>query len=81
MAKKSNKLSKEELTNVQETQKQLNNIVYNIGMSTVAIFNLLKNQGIIQQNWSDLEKDLTEKYGNVSVNVNDGSLTPNKEEE
>tara|TARA_R100000388_G_C7164528_1_gene120864 strand:- start:309 stop:557 length:249 start_codon:yes stop_codon:yes gene_type:complete len=78
---KGQKITKKELENVQATQAKLNNVIFNIGMATIGVLNLVKNQEVVQKEWNDLQEKLSLKYGNVTVNMQDGSIGPAQSEE
>ena len=74
------KLTKDELSNIQEKVNNINNLQMNVGglelQKAIAIERVKEAQGALQVVQDSLEK----KYGRVSVNINDGSLKEIKDE-
>ena len=74
--KKNLNLTKEELDKIQNLVKSINQMQMQIGnfevQKTVAIQRLQASQREIQA----FQGDVNEKYGNVNINVQDGTLSP-----
>tara|TARA_R100000008_G_C3583441_1_gene170309 strand:- start:1253 stop:1525 length:273 start_codon:yes stop_codon:yes gene_type:complete len=69
-------LTKEELDKIQNLVKNINQLQMQIGnfevQKTVAIQRLQASQQEVQA----FQADVNQKYGNVNVNVQDGTLSP-----
>jgi hypothetical protein len=81
MAKsKAKKLTSKELDDVKELQSDINNLLMNIGNAEL-VKNQLVNKHVVKQGeWQVLTSTLEEKYGQVNISLEDGSLSPMKEE-
>ena len=70
------KLTKEELDKIQNLVKSINQMQMQIGnfevQKTVAIQRLQASQREVQA----FQAEVNEKYGNVNINVQDGTLSP-----
>ena len=75
------KLTKEELDKIQNLVKSINQMQMQIGnfevQKTVAIQRLQASQREVQA----FQAEVNEKYGNVNINVQDGTLSPIPEED
>ena len=73
---KNSNLTKEELDKIQNLVKSINQMQMQIGnfevQKTVAIQRLQASQREVQA----FQAEVNEKYGNVNVNVQDGTLSP-----
>jgi len=72
---KSTKLTSEELTEVQELQKKINQVLANIGNAEVVKSQMLAAHAVDQEEWKVLTSKLEEKYGTVNISLEDGSIT------
>ena len=77
MSKK--KITKEELEELQAKISVLNNLQYKLGALAVDQNKVLKAFDTVRQELRTMQMGLKETYGNVSINVEDGSLTETKE--
>ena len=81
IAKDVNKISEEELKLIQGKVQILNNLQMQIGgieiQKTAAVDQLKSSQQDLQKTQAELE----EKYGKVSVNLQDGTIKPIEENE
>ena len=78
---KAKKLTSKELEDVKELQSEINNLLMNIGNAEL-VKNQLVNKHVVKQGeWQVLTSTLEEKYGQVNISLEDGSLSPMKEEE
>tara|TARA_R110002012_G_scaffold234648_1_gene408247 strand:+ start:28 stop:303 length:276 start_codon:yes stop_codon:yes gene_type:complete len=75
-AKVAKKLSKEELETVKELQAKIQNIVINLGTAELAKNSIVKKHTELNNEWKTVTTDLEKKYGQVNVNLEDGTLTP-----
>lgn len=75
MAKKATKITAEELTNVQTLQKEVNNLLLNIGNAEIVKDQLIEKHAKVQEDWNALTASLEEKYGSVNISLEDGALS------
>lgn len=75
------KITEEELKGVQEKVGQINQLQMQVGglevQKTIGIENIKTVQGELGK----LQNELEEKYGKVSVNLQDGTIKPVEEDE
>ena len=77
---KAKKLTSKELDDVKELQSDINNLLMNIGNAEL-VKNQLVNKHVVKQGeWQVLTSTLEEKYGQVNISLEDGSLSPMEEE-
>lgn len=74
MAKK-NKLTKDELELVLDSATKYNEILMQIGGTQVTVQDLTMQAAKLRANIEQVKKDLQEKYGNINVDLKDGSYT------
>ena len=74
MAKK-NKLTKDELELVLDSATKYNEILMQIGGTQVTMQDLNMQAAKLRANIEQVKKDLQEKYGNINVDLKDGSYT------
>jgi hypothetical protein len=74
MAKK-NKLTKDELELVLDSATKYNEILMQIGGTQVTMQDLTMQAAKLRANIEQVKKDLQEKYGNINVDLKDGSYT------
>lgn len=72
---KSDKLNKEELKSLQEYVKKLNDLTLQIGNFEVQKSIIMIQVDGLQKEVNDFKKTLEEKYGVVSINLEDGSIS------
>ena len=77
MSKK--KITKEELEQLQAKISVLNNLQYKLGALAVDQNKVLKAFDTVREELRTMQMKLKETYGNVSINVEDGSLTETEE--
>ena len=77
MSKK--KITKEELEELQAKISVLNNLQYKLGALSVDQNKVLKAFDTVREELRTMQMGLKETYGNVSINVEDGSLTETEE--
>jgi hypothetical protein len=81
MSKKENKITEEELKEIQTNQSDLQQRLTNIGFLEVQKANDLGLISKFQKEMDDLKKKLEDKYGAVNINVKTGEYTEITEEE
>jgi|TARA_R100001510_G_scaffold57293_1_gene64882 hypothetical protein len=74
-----NKITKEELEQLQAKVSVLNNLQYKLGALAVDQNKVLKAFDTVREELRTMQMELKETYGNVSINVEDGSLTETEE--
>jgi hypothetical protein len=70
------KLTKEELENLVEVQQKLNNITLNLGNAELAKQVMFVEYSKVKLEFDAVAKELEEKYGQVNVNLSDGTISP-----
>jgi len=74
MAKK-NKIKKEELLLIQEQQQQLSSLVHEIGGLETKKHSLLHSIAVINKDVDDYKEILEKEYGQINIDLKDGSYT------
>jgi hypothetical protein len=74
MAKKATKVTKDELKSIQDKVGQINNLQMQIGGLTVQQSKAVEMLESLQTELNVIQTSLESKYGQVSVNIQDGSL-------
>jgi len=69
------KLQEEELQNLKSSQNQISQLTYGLGQLEVQKANLITQLGQTQTELNKLGKDLQEKYGEGSIDLETGELT------
>jgi len=77
----SKKVSEEELKEIQDINKVMSQITMAIGQTFISSFRALKDFDVEQDKLNELSKILEEKYGKVNININDGTVSPLKEDQ
>jgi len=75
------KITEEELKGVQEKVGQINQLQMQVGGLEVQKTIGIENIKTIQSELGKLQNELEEKYGKVSVNLQDGTIKPIEEDE
>ena len=75
------KITEEELKGIQEKVGQINQLQMQVGGLEVQKTIGIENIKTVQDELSKLQKELEEKYGKVSVNLQDGTIKPIEEDE
>ena len=70
-----NKIKEEQLTKIQSQQKELNNILHEIGVLESTKHALLHKIAGVNEGVEALKAELEEEYGAININVEDGSYT------
>ncbi|MDB4306105.1 hypothetical protein N9980_00905 [bacterium] len=80
--KKVQEISKDQLAKIQEQQKQLTDILKDIGFVEVQKHGLLHKQAGLNQEIEDFKAELEKEYGAITIDIESGSFTEiTKEEE
>tara|TARA_R100001463_G_scaffold45368_4_gene93596 strand:- start:566 stop:808 length:243 start_codon:yes stop_codon:yes gene_type:complete len=77
---KENKLTKEELKTLQDHISSMNEITLKIGNFEVQKSIIMIQLDGLQKELNEFKKELEEKYGTVSINIEDGTMTKEEEE-
>ena len=75
------KVSAEELKVIQDQQKNYQQIVEQLGLADVRKHALLAQLDSLVPNIEETKKALEGKYGNININVSDGTFSEIKSEE
>jgi len=75
-----NKISEEHLEELQSGVSKINQVALQIGNIELQKHGLLHQGSELQSDLSKFQAKLEEKYGKVSVNIQDGTYEPIKEE-
>ena len=70
---KENKITEQELKNLQEIVAKLNTASNQLGNIEMQKHQLLHASQLLQSNMAEMQKALEETYGKVSVNMQDGT--------
>ena len=83
MAKKTNdlKITDKELENIQSKVKNIQAIEANIGRAEIAKMSMLEQVKLLQTDIQEIQVKLEEKYGKVSINLQDGTISEIPEED
>ena len=81
MSEKVEKIKKEELEEIQNLVKQINNGQIQIGQLETQKHMILHQVAEIQKGLKGFQDNLEKEYGKVNVNITDGTITPIEEEE
>ncbi len=78
-----NKITEEQLKNIQDQQTELNSILHELGLLESQKHALLHKIADVNEDVEALKKELEKQYGVVNINVEDGTYTKieNEEEE
>ena len=74
------KIKEEELKLIQEQQKQLNELVHNIGLLESQKHGLLHEIAGVNKDIEEYKEVLEAEYGAININVEDGTYTEIKED-
>ena len=80
MQKVENKVTEEELKTIQEQQGKLSEVITRIGVLETQKHHLLHEIADVNDKVEVTKKELEEKYGNININVEDGTYVINAEE-
>ena len=81
IAKDVNKITDEELKSIQEIVDRMNKVQMQIGALQVQQQGALEQFRVDQVGLQELQKEREEKYGRVSVNLTDGTISEIPEED
>ena len=78
---KSTKLTENELKSLQENVNKLNQVYMELGRLENQKHKILHQMDDIDNDFENLQKEFEEKYGRVSINIDNGELSEIKEDE
>lgn len=70
-----NKITEEQLTKIQEQQKELNGILHEVGVLEAQKHGLLHQFAGVNKEVEELKSELEKEYGAININVEDGTYT------
>ena len=73
------KLTQQELKDLVNLQSEINDLLLNIGNIELVKNQLVNKHHELQIVWKTMTNSLEEKYGSVSINLENGLLTSNEE--
>ena len=73
--KKVQEITKEQLTKIQEHQKQLSDLLKDIGFVEVQKHALLHKQAGLNQEIEDFKAELEKEYGAITIDIESGTYT------
>ena len=79
--KKVNSITKDQLTKIQEQQKQLSDLLKDIGFVEVQKHALLHKQAGLNQEIEDFKAELEKEYGAITIDIETGTYTEIVKEE
>ncbi len=74
MAKKL-KITKDELSKLQNSVRNINQTQIQIGILEVQKSEAVDSMKMLKNNLAVLQKEMEDKYGSVNVNINDGTIS------
>tara|TARA_R110002050_G_scaffold240749_1_gene377110 strand:+ start:811 stop:1056 length:246 start_codon:yes stop_codon:yes gene_type:complete len=72
---KAKKISKSELKTLQEYVGKINQVHIELGRLENQKHKILHNMEELDNDFAELQKEIEDKYGKVSVNIEDGALS------
>jgi predicted nucleic acid-binding Zn-ribbon protein len=70
-----NKIKQEQLETIRTQQKELNTLLNNIGVLESQKHSLLHKLADVNKSIDEFKTELFEEYGNVNINIEDGSYS------
>ena len=81
IAEEPKKITEFQLKELQEIVNRINNAQLNLGQSESQKYALLQGIQGLQKQLLEKQKSLQEEYGDVNINIQDGSITPRQNEQ
>lgn len=75
------KITEEQLKKLQGLVSQINNVQMQVGAIEIQKHELNHQASNIQNDLKEYQKELEQEYGNISVNLQDGEITPSEEKD
>lgn len=79
--KKVKTITEEQLVKIQEQQKELTNLLKDIGFVEVQKHTLLHKQAGLNQDIEEFKAELEKEYGAITIDIETGNYTEIKKEE
>ena len=79
--KKVKTITEEQLVKIQEQQKELTNLLKDIGFVEVQKHALLRKQAGLNQDIEEFKAELEKEYGAITIDIETGNYTEIKKEE
>ena len=79
--KKPTELNEDELKSLQENVNKLNQVHIELGRLENQKHKILHQMNETEKNFDELQKELEDKYGKVSIDISNGQLSEIKENE
>ena len=76
-----NKIKEEQLSKIQEHQKELNTILNEVGFLETQKHALMHKLGEVNKSVEEFKYELEQEYGAININVEDGTYTTIETEE
>ena len=70
------KVTEEELKSIQELNSVMQQITMAVGQSVLSVLKMGDDFKVQQEKLNELSKSLEDTYGQVNINIKDGSITP-----
>ena len=70
-----NKITEEELKTIQDQQTKLNQIIHRVGLLEAQKHAMLHDFGKTNEEVEEFKSELEQKYGQININVEDGTYT------
>ena len=70
------KVTEEELKSIQELNNVMQQITMAVGQSVLSVLRMGDDFRAQQEKLNELSKSLEDTYGQVNINIKDGSITP-----
>jgi|TARA_R100001082_G_scaffold47517_1_gene25387 exonuclease VII small subunit len=81
IAEEPKKITEFQLKELQEIVNRINSAQLNLGQSESQKYALLQGIQGLQKQLLEKQKSLQEEYGDVNINIQDGSITPREDEQ
>ena len=81
IAEEPKKITEFQLKELQEIVNRINTAQLNLGQSESQKYALLQGIQGLQKQLLEKQKSLQEEYGDVNINIQDGSITPRQNEQ
>jgi len=75
------KIKKEQLETIKEQQEDSSRIIYDLGILEAQKHQLLHNLADLNKTIQDFKTELENEYGQVQINLEDGTYTPLEKQE
>jgi vacuolar-type H+-ATPase subunit D/Vma8 len=73
---KSKKLSKDQLSKLKDQQKEISQLLRDVGFLETQKHGLLHKYAGVVQDVEEFKLELEKEYGSININIEDGTYTP-----